>query len=83
MFKYCSNQAERAYQLLEDGDAENSQLFLAHLADTLQFIVDAAATTGLPSINEFVSSLDAMSLVDRDSVYSHLQESGFGQYLPD
>ena len=82
MFKYCSVQAERAYQLLEDSDAINGQVFLAHLADTLQFLVDASAN-GQFSINEFIKSIKDMSDVDKDSVYAHLQESGFGQYIPD
>lgn len=83
MFEYCSNQAERAYKLLEDGDSENGMQFLAHLADVLQFLVEARSSQGATNINEFAQSVLELNELDKDQVYTHLQENGFGQYIPE
>lgn len=83
MFEYCSAQAERAYKLMEDGDQENGMHFLAHLADVLQFLVDARNSQGYINIDEFAVSIKEFEELDRDQVYTHLQENGFGQHIPE
>lgn len=83
MFEYCSTQAERSYKLLEDGDMENGLQFLAHLADVLQFLVEAKSSQGTTNINEFAKSVLELNDLDKDQVYTHLQENGFGQYIPE
>lgn len=77
MIEYCSAQAERAYSLLEDNEIDNSMEFLAHLADVLQLLKDTR------SITEFAKSVQDLNDLDKDSVYSHLHENGFGQYIPE
>jgi hypothetical protein len=83
MFEYCSTQAERAYKLIEDNDVENGMQFLAHLADVLQFLVEARTTQGVTQINQFAKSLKDLDELEKDQVYTHLQENGFGQYIPE
>lgn len=83
MFEYCSNQAERAYKLIEDNDVETGLEFLAHLADVLQMLVDARTQAGVLSINEFAQNVRELNDLDKDQVYTHLQENGFGQYIPE
>lgn len=83
MFEYCSTQAERAYKLLEDGDFDVGMQYLAHLADILQFLTDARTSHGITSINEFASSIKSLDENDKDQVYTHFQENGFGQYIPE
>ena len=81
MFEYCSKQAERAYKLIEDNDVENGMHFLAHLADVLQFLVDAKSIQGTTHIGEFAKNLKVLEELEKDQVYTHLQENGFGQYI--
>jgi N-acetyl-beta-hexosaminidase len=81
MFEYCSAQAERAYKLIEDNDVENGMQFLAHLADVLQFLVEARTTQGTTHIGEFAKNLKVLEELEKDQVYTHLQENGFGQYI--
>ena len=83
MFEYCSAQAERVYKLLEDGDTENGMYFLGHLADVLQLLVDARTTQGITTITEFAQSPRRLEDIEKDQVYTHLQENGFGQYIPE
>jgi hypothetical protein len=83
MFEYCSVQAERAYKMLEDGDTENGLIFMAHLADVLQFLVEARNSQGSTSITTFVQSVRDLEEIDKDQVYTHLQENGFGQFIPE
>jgi len=83
MFDYCSNQAERAYKLLEDGDIDVGLQFLAHLADVLQMLVEAKSSQGITNINEFAKLVKDMDELDKDQVYSHFIENGFGQYIPE
>ncbi len=83
MFEYCSNQAERAYKLLEDGDTDNGMNYLAHLADVLQILIQSRNSQGLVSINEFAQSTLDLDDLDRDQVFTHLQENGYGQYIPE
>jgi hypothetical protein len=83
MFEYCSAQAERAYKLLEDGDLQNGMQFLAHLADTLQMLVESKNGQGVTNISAFAQSVTELAENDKDAVYSHLQENGFGQYIPE
>lgn len=83
MFEYCSNQAERAYKLIEDGEVENGQAFLGHLADVLQMLVQARTSQGTTSIDEFANSARELDEFDKDQVYTHLQENGFGQHIPE
>lgn len=83
MFEYCSTHAERAYKLLEDGDYENGMQFFGHLADVLSFLAQAKNTQGTTSINDFASSLKELDEMEKDQVYTHLQATGFGQYIPE
>jgi hypothetical protein len=83
MFEYCASQADRAYKLLEDDDYENGMRYLAHLADVLQFLTDARTSQGTTSINEFAQSVQDLNELEKDQVYTHLQENGFGQYIPE
>ena len=83
MFDYCSNQAERAYKLLEDGEIDVGLQFLAHLADVLQMLVEAKSSQGITNINEFAKLVKEMDELDKDQVYSHFIENGFGQYIPE
>lgn len=83
MFEYCSKQAERSYALIEDGDVQNGLEFLGHLADVLQILVDSKNSQGSVSINEFAQGVRELSELDKDQVYTHMQENGFGQYIPE
>lgn len=83
MFEYCSTQAERAYRLLEDGEVDVAMQDLAHLADILQMLVDARNTQGTTNLNDFAKSVKELSELDKDQVYSHFIENGFGQYIPE
>jgi hypothetical protein len=83
MFEYCSNQAERAFKLLEDGDTDNGMSYFAHLADVLQLLVQSRNSQGLVSINEFTQSILDLDDLDKDQVFTHLQENGYGQYIPE
>ena len=83
MFDYCSTQAERAYKLLEDGEIDVGLQFLAHLADVLQMLVEAKSSQGITNINEFAKLVKEMDELDKDQVYSHFIENGFGQYIPE
>jgi flagellin-specific chaperone FliS len=83
MFDYCSEQAERAYKLLEDGDSENSLQILGHLADILQLLVESKNTQGVVSIGNFANSIKELSEDDKDQIYTHFQGAGFGQYIPE
>ena len=83
MFEYCSTQAERAYRLLEDGEVDVAMQDLAHLADVLQMLVDARNTQGTTNLNDFAKSVKELPELDKDQVYSHFIENGFGQYIPE
>jgi hypothetical protein len=83
MFEYCSTQADRAYKLLEDGDQENGMFSLAHLADILQFLTESKHTTGGININQFLSNVRELAELEKDQVYIHLEENGFGQFIPE
>jgi flagellin-specific chaperone FliS len=83
MFDYCSNQAERAYKLLEDGDIDVGLQYLAHLADVLQMLVEAKSSQGITNINEFAKLVKEMDELDKDQIYSHFIENGFGQFIPE
>jgi len=83
MFEYCYTQAERAYRLLEDGEVDVAMQDLAHLADVLQMLVDARTTQGITNLNDFAKSVKELSELDKDQVYSHFIENGFGQYIPE
>lgn len=77
MIEYCSAQAERAYNLFEDNEIDNGMEFLAHLADVLSFLKESR------SITEFAKMVQELNDLDKDSVYAHLHENGFGQYIPE
>lgn len=83
MFEYCSLQAERSFKLIEDGDTENGLQFLAHLADVLQMLVDARTVQGYTSINDFAQQVLGFNEVEKDQIFAHFQENGFGQYIPE
>lgn len=81
MFEYCSNQAERAFKFIEDGDTDNGLSKLGHLADVLQVLVNSRQLNGTTSIVSFAQELRDLDEIERDEVYAHLQEHGFGQYI--
>ena len=83
MFEYCSTQAERAYRLLEDREVDVAMQDLAHLADILQMLVDAKNSQGITNINDFAKSVKELPELDKDQVYSHFIENGFGQFIPE
>lgn len=83
MFEYCSNQAERAYKFIEDGDVDIGLEKLGHLADVLQMLVSSKNTSGTLSINTFAQEVKECSEDDKDEIYTHFQENGFGQYIPE
>ena len=81
MFEYCSNQAETAYKLIEDGDTAVGLTNLGHLADVLQMLVNSKSSSGLTNIDMFAREIKDLSELDKDAVYTHLQEHGFGQHI--
>jgi hypothetical protein len=83
MFEYCSQQAERSYKLIEDGEIEIGLEKLGHLADVLQMLVGSKSTSGVTSINTFAQEVRDLSDDDKDEIYTHFQENGFGQYIPE
>jgi hypothetical protein len=83
MFEYCSVQAERAYKLVEDKELEAGLQYLGHLADVLQLLVEARSSQGSTNINDFANSVLTLHELDKDQVYTHMQENGFGQYIPE
>ena len=83
MYQYCSEQAERAYKLFEDGEIENGMSFLAHLADVLALLKDNRDTQDRASITGFTSDVMEFDELNKDAVFTHLQENGYGQYIPE
>jgi hypothetical protein len=83
MFEYCSTQAERAYKLIEDGETDIGLEKLGHLADVLQMLVSSKNTAGTTNINMFAQEVKEFSEEDKDVIYTHFQENGFGQYIPE
>lgn len=83
MFEYCSKQAERAYKFIEDGEVDLGLEKLGHLSDVLQMLVNSRNTSGITSINMFAQEVRDLSEEDKDEVYTHFQENGFGQYIPE
>jgi hypothetical protein len=83
MYQYCSEQAERAYKLFEDGETENGMLFLAHLADVLVALKDNRDTQDRPNITGFAGDVMEFNELDKDAVFTHFQENGYGQYIPE
>jgi flagellin-specific chaperone FliS len=81
MFEYCSNNAERAYKLIEDGEIDVGLEQLGHLADILQMLRNSKNSSGTISINTFAQEVRVLDEIDKDAVYTHLQENGFGQYI--
>ncbi len=83
MYQYCSERAERAYKLFEDGDVENGMLFLAHLADVLAMLKDNRDFQDRPNISGFTKDVSEFNESDKDDVFTFLQENGYGQYIPE
>lgn len=83
MYHYCSEQAERTYKLFEDGEIENGMAFLAHLADVLAMLKDNRDSQDRPNISGFASDVLDLNELDKDAVFTHLQENGYGQYIPE
>lgn len=83
MYEYCSEQAERAYKLFEDGDTENGLNFLAHLADVLQLLKDNRSSNEFPNITGFCADVADFNELEKDAVFTFLQENGYGQYIPE
>ena len=80
MFTYCSNQAERAYKLIEDGDVDIGLSKLGHLADVLQMLV-TSQTNGITNIDKFALEVRELPDDGKEEVYTHFQENGFGQHI--
>jgi hypothetical protein len=83
IIEYCSDQAERAYKLLEDGDSEISLEMLGHLADVLRLLVESKNTQGIVNIGNFANSVKELPTDDKDQIYTYFQGAGFGQYIPE
>jgi hypothetical protein len=83
MFEYCQLHTERAIRLIEDGEVDTGLDFLEHTAGVLAALVEARNSQGTTNINEFVQSVKEFGENDKDDVYTHLQENGFGQYIPE
>ena len=83
MYQYCSEQAERTYKLIEDGDADNGLNFLGHLADVLQLLKEHRSSQELPNITAFCVSVSEFDELEKDAVFTFLQENGYGQYIPE
>jgi hypothetical protein len=81
MFEYCSNQAEKAYKLIEDGETEVGLTNLGHLADVLQLLVNSKGANGATNIDMFAREIKELDEMDKDAVYTHFQENGFGQHI--
>ena len=80
MFSYCSNQAERAYKLIEDGEVDIGLSKLGHLADVLQMLI-TSQSNGMTNIDKFALEVKELPDYDKEEVYTHLQEHGFGQHI--
>jgi hypothetical protein len=83
MFEYCSVYTDRAYKLIEDGDTDIGLEILAHLLDVLQMLVESRNSQGIISINEFANAVKTLPDLEKEQVYTHFQEHGFGQYIPE
>jgi flagellin-specific chaperone FliS len=83
MFEYCLSQADRSFKLIEDGDLENGLDDLSHLIDILQMLIDSKNSQGLVNIGGFSQSLKHLDEFSKDQIYTHLQENGFGQFIPE
>ncbi len=83
MFEYCSDHAERAYKFFEDGEIDIGLERLGHLADILQMLKSSRGSTGTININTFAQEVKVLDEMDKDAVYTHFQENGFGQYIPE
>lgn len=83
MYGYCSEQAERTYKLFEDGEIENGMSFLAHLADVLAMLKDNRDNQDRPNIIGFAKDITQLNDLDKDAVFTYLQENGYGQYIPE
>jgi hypothetical protein len=83
MFEYCSIYTDRAYKLIEDGDVAIGLDILAHLIDVQQLLVESRNGQGILSINEFANAVKELPDLEKEQVYTHFQENGFGQYIPE
>jgi hypothetical protein len=46
-------------------------------------LVEAKNSQGITNINEFAKLVKEMDELDKDQIYSHFIENGFGQYIPE
>lgn len=83
MFEYCSIYTDRAYKLIEDGDVDIGLDILAHLIDVQQLLIESRNSQGILSINEFANAVKELPDLEKEQVYTHFQENGFGQYIPE
>jgi hypothetical protein len=83
MFEYCATQADRTYKLLEDGDNKNGMDFLAHLVDTLQMLAESRNSQGIINVNVFAKAVQDLDELNREAIFAHFQENGFGQFIPE
>lgn len=83
MHQYCFEQSERAYKLIEDGDIDNGLAFLQHLTDVLELLKDNRTPQETANIVTFCAGVVKFHEFDKDAVFTHLQENGYGQYIPE
>lgn len=83
MYQYCAEHAERTYKLIEDSDIPNGLNFLGHLADVLQLLKEHRSSQELPNIAKFCASVSKFDELEKDAVFTFLQEHGYGQYIPE
>lgn len=83
MFEYCSLIAERSYKLIEDNEVDEGHAKIGHLADILQFLIEARSSSGVVNISSFAILVKELDEIEKDEVYAHLQNHGFGQYIPE
>jgi hypothetical protein len=83
MYEYCFSLSERAYKLIEDEDIDNGLAYLAHLADVLELLKDNRTPQETANITSFCAGVYEFDELDKDAVFTHLQENGYGQYIPE
>ena len=81
MYAYCAEQSERAYKLIEDGEVDVGLSYLGHLADVLQLLKEHRTSQEAANIAGFCVSVSSFEELEKDAVYTHLQENGYGQYI--
>lgn len=83
IIQYCAGRADRALKLIEDDEITPGIDYLAHLHDVLQALNNARTNQGYVNINDFAKIVSTFEDNEKDDVYTHFQEHGFGQYIPE